>query len=451
MKKGLRAVLAAAVVFVAAVLAGCSDYNVFSVDSLLKPPKLTGENTELQKVFEADVGANASLVRPVSGDYRSAYVLYDYDGDGTNEAIVFYTPKDTTGEARIHFLKYDSDKETWNSVADLKGNGTSVYSVSFCNFDNDGTKEIAVVWQFSDGNKEKSLAVYRHCEPSANDSNGFKSIATVRITDYFAYDINSDDSEELIYTFIDPAEENPAVLLKCAKFSVETELFESVSEVNLDNRISGFMSYAHDVQDEGYVFYFDAQIGDGKYITDIVYFDNEKSAFVRPVDERGVPLSEKTVTSQYTKSEDVDGDGIVEIARQKILDNSYSISEEGGTKDAIYRTEYFHFTGLSFKSMGSYYVCDDLRLRIKIDSYSEYADIIYDVYNGQIKFIEKKENADEEDDLLFRVYLSSDDSRHSSGTSPVRVSVTDLGKTHELDFDTIKQDIDYFGDQNETE
>ena len=164
-----------------------------------------------------------------------------------------------------------------------------------------------------------------------------------------------------------------------------------------------------------------------------------------------MPLSEKTVTSQYTKSEDVDDDGIVEIARLKILDNSYSVSEEGGTKDAIYRTEYFHFTGLSFKSMGSYYVCDDLRLRIKIDSYSEYADIIYDVYNGQIKFIEKKENADEDDDLLFRVYLSSEDSRHSSGASAVRVSVTDLGKTHELDFDTIKQDIDYFGDQNETE
>ena len=92
MKKLIRAAAAILAVVLTVPMFGCSVFNVFSVDSLIKAPRLTGDNAEIQKAFESAVGSEVSLVRPVAGEYRSAYVLHDYDGDGVNEAIVFYMP-----------------------------------------------------------------------------------------------------------------------------------------------------------------------------------------------------------------------------------------------------------------------------------------------------------------------------------------------------------------------
>ena len=52
------------------------DFNITSIESLMRPPKLSGESNLLQKAFEESVAdINGVIMKtPVSGQYRSSYL-----------------------------------------------------------------------------------------------------------------------------------------------------------------------------------------------------------------------------------------------------------------------------------------------------------------------------------------------------------------------------------------
>ena len=69
------------------------DFSINTVDTLMRPPKLSGESSLLQKAFEESVSdINGVIMKtPVSGQYRSSYLYFDLEKDGEQEAIVFYS------------------------------------------------------------------------------------------------------------------------------------------------------------------------------------------------------------------------------------------------------------------------------------------------------------------------------------------------------------------------
>ncbi len=385
MKKYIRAVAAVLAVFLTVPLFGCSVFNVFSVDSLIKSPRLTGDNAEIQKAFESAVGNEASLVRPIAGEYRSAYVLYDYDGDGVNEAIVFYMPKDMSGEVRMHFLKYSETEREWESVSDVKGNGSEVYSITFCNFDRDSVAEIAVAWAYADGQKDKMLTVYRYTDTEGGKKD-FVGLASVRISGFNFIDVDFDGAEELLYTILDSASEKPAAQLKSLKFDIPTERFVPLSEVQLDSRIVSFVSYAHDMRAGNYRFYIDTQLSDGRYMTEIVYYDYSHSAFVRPSDENGAPLGQSTVRQTHVTAEDINDDGSVEVPQVRLYEKSEVLPSKEGGDNRIFETEYFNFDGKGLVSIGTFYICEELNVRINIEKYRKTAYIRFDTDSDSIMF-----------------------------------------------------------------
>lgn len=386
MKKLIRAAAAILAVVLTVPMFGCSVFNVFSVDSLIKAPRLTGDNAEIQKAFESAVGSEVSLVRPVAGEYRSAYVLHDYDGDGVNEAIVFYMPKDTAGEVRMHFLKYSETERKWNSVTDVKGNGSDVHSITFCNFDRDSVAEIAVAWAFADGQKDKMLTVYRYSDTENSNKKDFVSLASVRISDFNFIDVDFDGADELLYTIIDPASEKPTAQFKSLKYDIATERFVPLSEVQLDSRIVSLVSYSHDMRAGNYRFYIDAQLSDGRYMTEIVFYDYSRSAFVRPVDENGIPLGEMTLRRPYILSDDINSDGSVEVPRCELYEKSEVLSPKEGSDSSVFATEYYNFNGEKLISVGMFYICDELGIRIDLAKYRSTAYIRFDRASGSILF-----------------------------------------------------------------
>ena len=59
---------------------------------MMHPPALSGENAGIQKAFEKAVNdKNIVMKTPTTGDYRSSFILYDFDGDGEDEAIALYS------------------------------------------------------------------------------------------------------------------------------------------------------------------------------------------------------------------------------------------------------------------------------------------------------------------------------------------------------------------------
>ena len=146
LKKHILACLALALSLVF-LFSGCS-LRFTALPNLLRPPKPIGEYSGLQESFESYVatatGKNFLLKTPITGDYRSSFIMYDMDNDGEEEAFVFYTPNKDQSTVRVHFM--DSQNGKWNIHNDFPGIGSDVYSVSFADLDEDGISELIVGW-----------------------------------------------------------------------------------------------------------------------------------------------------------------------------------------------------------------------------------------------------------------------------------------------------------------
>ena len=180
------------------LLSGCHALDVFSVDSLLRPPKLTGENARIQKAFESAVGSDVQLMNPLTGDLSSAFVFCDYDADGQDETLVFYAKTDAPSEVHVRFMDYSAGE--WRSVGDVNGNGSEVYSVELINADADDYQEILVAWTVSDSKRSKFLSIYKYAPGKRGDANSvntasgeatgpFEQLSMVQAVDYLALEV----------------------------------------------------------------------------------------------------------------------------------------------------------------------------------------------------------------------------------------------------------------------
>ena len=137
---------------------GCS-LNFFSVESLMSPPAQSGKNGEVEKAFKKLMAEKTIQLRtPQSGDYQTAFVLFDVNADEQEEAIVFYTDSAIDTSVRMAFMECIND--TWVISADIKGAGSGIFDVDFSDMDNDGIYEILVGWTLFDTKTSKIASVY---------------------------------------------------------------------------------------------------------------------------------------------------------------------------------------------------------------------------------------------------------------------------------------------------
>lgn len=171
-----------------AIFCGCSAMDT-SLDSLLSPPKLTEYQTAIYNALIQSTGGQLELTYPRSGDYRSAFVIYNLDDEPTSEAIVFYrvpeTP-DSEGGLRMNFL--DQHDGEWFSVLDSPLAGLSVETVSFSDFGMgtdivvrcsvlSQTEQMVNVLSYEDGMVEELYrGGYVFCETSDLDEDGFSEL-----------------------------------------------------------------------------------------------------------------------------------------------------------------------------------------------------------------------------------------------------------------------------------
>ena len=82
--------LAVFAIVICLCLSGCS-IDVSSVEGLMRPPKLSGENSLLQEAFEKYLNSskNTIMKTPISGENRSSFLYYDLDNNGVKEAFAF--------------------------------------------------------------------------------------------------------------------------------------------------------------------------------------------------------------------------------------------------------------------------------------------------------------------------------------------------------------------------
>lgn len=323
----LKKLLAAVVsVLLLCILSGCDTFLFSSVDNLMRPPKISGEvNSQLMEAFESSIGLKYSLKYPLSGEYQSPCVMYDMDNDGTDEAIIFYSPENESTTVRMAFFDYSEEK--WNIVSDFKGLGNSINQIDFEDIKNDGSVQVVISWGFFDTKTASILSIYNVGFSQDNIINSVQLIFDEPYSAMKIFDVDGSGSKEIF--LISSLTSNENVKKIGTLYAVRSDgSIASVSSVTMDSTVSGYSSIKLEpaTENKPYRIFVDALKGDISMSTEIIYWDSKINGLSSPLLNTDTQSVTSTVRSIRIESRDINGDGLIETPLQVPLSGSYTTS-----------------------------------------------------------------------------------------------------------------------------
>ena len=384
MKNAVRILAAALLCAALLAQAGCSLVDFFSTDTLLRAPRLTGQNAALQQAFESSVGKDVFLVSPLTGEYRSAYILKDCNGDRVEEAFVFYVKHGAENTVHIHLLEYAGDR--WRSAADIAGNGSEIYKAEFFNIDGTADQELAVTWTVSDSKRDKTLSLYKIGFTGAGEAELINPLASVQVFDYFVSDFDRDGQNELFYVYFDSTEEKNGAYAKLLKYAEADTVLYPVNEVKFDARASNLLAVKYDYADGRYEFFADCAVGENSYYTELILYEPETAALSLPVAALYEDPVAQTRRSALLYADDVDGDGRIEIPAERAMEGSFIINYPESESVPLRCVSWLRWAQDGFVPAVSYYVNDVYGYRVRLDPVLGPLTIISDYMTGAVSF-----------------------------------------------------------------
>ncbi len=334
--KRIVAVVLAAVLMLC--FCGCSTDGEDWGENLLKPPRPIGDMYDIQVALDKVVTEKYTLKYPSAGDYRSAILQKDINGDGADEAIAFYsTTNDNTVTMHINLITKSSGK--WQSVGDFKCVAGGVETVDFKDMNADGKLEILVGWTVY-GTVDKTVGVYGF------DGNRLLQHITEEYTHYLCEDVDGDNIPELFVSHLDSKNEKAhARLIKITDGGIL-----EFGNCLLDNTVTSYYKpVVGKLPNGNTAIYFDAAKGSGTQ-TEILEIVNGTM-----VDARALP--DGTTVPTYRASNatirDMEKDGIYEIPFPVLLTKNPENDSEN-----VYRTQWYTLNEkqlvLSFSALMNY-------------------------------------------------------------------------------------------------
>lgn len=162
-RKGARMkklVLSAVCLALSAVLAGC-DFTVSlggNAEELLRAPQPTQLQSAVQKALVSHLGETPQMKYPRGGEELSPIVLRDLDGDGTDEAIAFFTAERSGQNVCMAVLEQAGD--SWEVVCESEGLSTEVSQVQTVSLREDAAQ--LVVGYANSNLTDKYLTIYSY-------------------------------------------------------------------------------------------------------------------------------------------------------------------------------------------------------------------------------------------------------------------------------------------------
>ena len=205
-------------------LCGC-DFMTADTAELLSPPELSGDMHPISEVVEETAPDGYIMKYPSRGNYRSAVIREDINGDGSLEAFAFYsvTDKDVITMYINAICLRDGE---WTSAAVQQIVAAGVDKVEFCDLDRDGVKEILVGWQIY-GTSEMQLAIYSLGE------NALTQRIFQQYTHFTVCDLDENDINEVLIIKTGSAEPNNTAAL----YSLNESGVTAISSCELDRSV----------------------------------------------------------------------------------------------------------------------------------------------------------------------------------------------------------------------
>lgn len=312
------------------------DFSINTVDTLMRPPKLSGENNLLQLAFEGSLENPETVImkNPINGDNRSSFLFYDVDGDKVEEGFAFYSDPVVSDIAYISIFKKTNDG--WTLVSNIKGRGEEIYEFDFADINGDNILEIIVSWTFL-SDKEKSKASFSNINDRVLTIYEYTSDEVVLLTtEYFTQmyvdDFNNDKSDELLLLNINHS--NATGNRTTARIISFDEEYSVANDINLI--LSSMLNIYNIVTDsvDGHTrIFIDGAINENTLITEVIDICHEGFLTTLPLYETNTSINPLTLRSLQVLSLDIDNDGIVEIPTYENMANSFDVTN--GTDDSI--------------------------------------------------------------------------------------------------------------------
>lgn len=321
----------AGLVFTAVVLAVALFFLVSEfkpINSLMKPPKVEGENLAVQLAFEMSVGDNYLLKQPIKGDYRSAYTFIDLDGDGDDEVIVFYSAQDAIDIVRMNVLDIiDGD---WQSIADFESMHNQIQEIKFADLNGDKLKEIIVGWTTYQDDFSKLLSVYKIA--LKGDSVSIKPVFDDTYSHFEIMDIDSDGKKDILSLKRVSVPNTPETEYRASFFSYTKSGISETAIIPLDLSIASVTSVSSDFNKETSLrrIYVDGYKIDSGMATDCFYWNKNGNCFEK-ITYGGVSLAAITSRSSGVFCNDINEDGFIEIPVEEFLPASSIVTAERNT------------------------------------------------------------------------------------------------------------------------
>ncbi len=358
------------------LLSSCTGAAPFQNEELLRPPRLTEEQREIENALIASVNSeNLTFKYPKSGEHRSAFIFQDIDGDSQDEALVFYMTN-ASDSTFLSVLDRMPDGK-WYSPYAIGGPEGNVEFVEFAPMTDPSSYDILVGWSDVSG-QQKRLAIYSYLNGRLENrlKDGPQSYET-----YLAADLDGDQLSELALISIDRDDRSHWLhLFAYNGFTVDVYANDvALSDYMMgcagiisgrisqtDPRIGIFIDEILEDTLVTEVFVCERPSGEdnrrsaGKFLRNIIWEDMSDLSEDPPADGAGSLEDDSGEINAFTLYEltrrsgntdicrDLNGDGIIEIPTGRLMPGY----EDYDAADQIYLTQYKH---LQNNALGNVY------------------------------------------------------------------------------------------------
>lgn len=308
------------------VLPGCSSFST-DIDDLLRPPQLTAEQSEIHSALDSVIGSGRTiqLKYPKRGDYLSAFVMYDLDFDGQDEALVFYEDANTEYGTRINILDNDGG---WHSVLDYPGNGSSVDQIRFVDVSGGEGCDILIGWEYA-GQELRTVDLYHY------RNNTLETLFSNTYSELVVTNMDGKGRDDIVMLEANasarPVDAKMATLLEDGTVgTVGVEYRMTNAFVAYEQVTSGLTADGH------CAVYADGWLDDTTLCTDVLYYNEELGGLTSMLQYDLDDYTERTVRNLQITTRDIDYDGVPEIPMPEPLPGYETYSAE----DAMYLVNY---------------------------------------------------------------------------------------------------------------